>query len=141
MKKFKGHFWLPSDPTRPHSIKYNISRKKLGQNQTTWMTFFFKVRLPTENNFMGEIHSFTNLKIRDPNLRFVYFLEMYFRFEVRDSVIDEQRFESRFEIWSPSMEMRFRYKSRCRNYFCQDSDSANLKLTNLKIRKNVFLIN
>ena len=85
-------------------------------------------------------HSFTNLKIRDPNLRFLYFTDMCFRFEIRDSVIDEHRFESRFEIRSPRMEIRFGHKIRCRNYFFQDSDSANLKSTNLKIRKNVFHI-
>ena len=83
-----------------------------------------------------DYHSFTNLKIRDPNLRFVYFLEMCFRFEIRDSVIDEDRFESRFEIRSARMEIRFEHKIRCRNYFCQDLDSTNLKSTNLKFRKN-----
>ena len=87
-----------------------------------------------------KIHSFTNLKIRDPNLRFVYFLKMYFRCEIRYLVIDEHKFESRFEIRSPSMKIRFGHKIRCRNYFCQDSHSAILKSTNLKIRKNVFHI-
>ena len=65
---------------------------------------------------------------------------MCFRFEIRDSVIDEHRFESRFEIRSPHMEIRFGHKIRCRDYFFQDSDSANLNSTNLKIRKNVFHI-
>ena len=84
--------------------------------------------------FRGYIHSFTNLKIRHPNLRFIYFLEMVFRFEIRGSV-DDHRFESRFEIRSLRMEVRVGHKIRYENYFCLESDSANLKSTNLEIRK------